>query len=156
VIVNMTLAKRAGAVLMLATALAGCSSIRNNRGYLQDALLVSSVQPGIDNRQSVERTLGRPTFASQFGEPVWYYVSSVTGQAPFTTPKIRTQAVMAIHFDEAGNVRDVQRTGIERVAFLDPWAASAASSRICSAISARSVQARLRAVPAAAVDQPPA
>ena len=120
----MTMAKRtakcAVAVLMLATALAGCSSIRNNRGYLADPLLAGSVQPGIDNRQSVERTLGRPTFISQFGEPVWYYVSSVTGQAPFTTPKIRTHAVMAIHFDEAGNVAEVERTGIEKVVFLDP------------------------------------
>ena len=30
---------------------------------------------------SVERTLGRPTFVSQFGEPDWYYVSIDTEQA---------------------------------------------------------------------------
>ena len=50
---------------------AGCSSIRESRGYVVDATLVDVVQPGIDNQRSVEATLGRPTFTSQFGEPTW-------------------------------------------------------------------------------------
>jgi len=60
----------------------GCVSIVGQRGYLADEILLESVQPGVDNRQSVERTLGRPSFVGQFGEPVWYYVSSSTTQAP--------------------------------------------------------------------------
>lgn len=111
---------RIGAVLGAAMLAAGCSSIVNHKGYLADEVLLQSVQPGIDNRQSVERTLGRPSFISQFGEPVWYYISSTTGQRPFTTPKITQHTVLAIRFDEAGNVRTVDRSGLEQVAFLDP------------------------------------
>ena len=59
-----TLAAAGGIV----AATSGCASIRDHRGYLVDTALVDSVQPGVDNRLSVERTLGRPTFASQFGE----------------------------------------------------------------------------------------
>ena len=99
---------------------AGCSSIENSRGYLVDEILVSSVQPGIDNRQSVEGTLGRPTMTSQYGEPIWYYISSRTSQAPFTTPKIARHSVLAIRFDEAGNVLSAERTGMEQVVRLDP------------------------------------
>jgi outer membrane protein assembly factor BamE (lipoprotein component of BamABCDE complex) len=109
------------AAVLGAMALAtGCTSIVNHRGYIADALLLESVQPGIDNRQSVERTLGRPSFASQFGPPVWYYVGSNTRQAPFSRPSIYEHAVVAISFDAAGNVAQVQRSGMEKVARIDP------------------------------------
>ena len=53
-------ASAAGPVLGAALLASGCTAIRNHRGYLVDQALVDAVQPGIDNRQSVERTLGRP------------------------------------------------------------------------------------------------
>jgi outer membrane protein assembly factor BamE (lipoprotein component of BamABCDE complex) len=111
---------RIGAVLGAAMLATGCSSIVGHRGYLSDEVLVRSVEPGIDNRTSVERTLGRPSFVGQYGEPVWYYVSSTTGQRPFTTPKITQHSVLAVRFDKAGNVIDAKRSGIDQVAFLNP------------------------------------
>lgn len=99
---------------------AGCTSIRENRGYIQDASLIDAVQPGIDNKDSVAATLGRPTFESQFGEPTWYYVSSVTGRKPFVRPRIREHNVLAITFDAAGNVVSSRNSGLEKVVFLSP------------------------------------
>lgn len=106
----------AGAVVVLPA----CTAIRESRGYIEDPLLTSTVQPGIDNQQSVEATLGRPTFTSQFGEPTWYYVSSITGQRPFTRPRIREHSVLAVQFDAAGRVAKVDRSGVDQVAFLNP------------------------------------
>lgn len=111
---------RFGAMLGAAALLAGCNSITDHRGYITDEVLLRAVQPGIDNRTSVERTLGRPSFVSQFGEPVWYYVSSTTSQKPFTTPRITAHTVLAVRFDEAGNVSAVDRSGIDQVAYLSP------------------------------------
>ncbi|MBI1402141.1 MAG: outer membrane protein assembly factor BamE [Porphyrobacter sp.] len=111
---------RATLVLGAALLLPACSAIRESRGYITDPLLIDVVQPGIDNQRSVEGTLGRPTFTSQFGQPTWYYVSSVTGQRPFTRLKIRQHAVLAVHFDDAGNVTEVDRSGIDKVVYLDP------------------------------------
>ena len=118
----MNASKIAGLAVVVAAAAAasGCSSIREVRGYVVDATLVDVVQPGIDNRRSVEATLGRPTFTSQFGEPTWYYVSSVTGRKPFVRPQIRQQQVLAVKFDRAGNVVSANRTGIEKVVYLSP------------------------------------
>ncbi|MDG6078109.1 outer membrane protein assembly factor BamE [Erythrobacter litoralis] len=118
----MKAAKLAGlaTLAVIAGGTAGCSSIRESRGYVVDAALVDVVQPGIDNRQSVEATLGRPTFTSQFGEPTWYYVSSVTGRKPFVRPRIQQQQVLAVQFDAAGNVTAADRTGIEQVVYLSP------------------------------------
>ena len=101
-------------------ALGACSSIRESRGYVQDGALVQSVQPGIDNRQSVEGTLGRPTFRSQYGEDTWYYISSVTGRRPFVRPRIRQHSILAVKFDDAGNVESVDRRGVDSVVYLQP------------------------------------
>lgn len=103
-----------------AATLGGCSSIRESRGYVVDPVLFNAVQPGIDNRRSVEGTLGRPTFTSQFGEPTWYYVSSTTGRRPFVRPRIQQHLVLAVRFDEAGNVTSAERSGIDQVVYLRP------------------------------------
>lgn len=108
------------AAMLAALAAGGCSSIRDPRGYVVDPILTASIQPGIDNQRSVEGTLGRPTFASQYGQPVWYYVSSTTGRRPFGQPSIKEHQVLAVKFDAAGNVVSAERSGIEKVVFLDP------------------------------------
>ncbi len=113
-------ALRVGLVLGVAALLPACTAIRESRGYITDPLLVDVVQPGLDNQRSVEGAMGRPTFISQFGQPTWYYVSSVTGQRPFSRPKIRQHSVLAVRFDEAGNVVAVDRSGSDQVVYLDP------------------------------------
>ena len=106
-----------GAAAIAAT---GCTAIREPRGYIVDATLVQSVQPGIDNERSVTGTLGRPTFESQYGEKTWYYVSSTTGRKPFVRPRIREHSVLAVKFDAAGNVVSAERTGMDQVVYLRP------------------------------------
>ena len=104
----------------MAGVLMGCSSIRETRGYVTDQVLLDAIQPGIDNQRSVEGTLGRPSFTSQYGEPTWYYVSSITGRRPFVRPRIRTHGVLAVKFDAAGNVASVERSGVDKVVYLQP------------------------------------
>lgn len=110
----------ASALMALAVLVGGCASIKDHRGYLVDNALIDSVQPGIDNQLSVERALGRPTFTSQFGTPVWYYVSTDTRQAPSLRPKPVDQTILKVTFDAAGNVSSVEKAGMERVASIDP------------------------------------
>ncbi len=111
---------KAMVVLAAAGTLGACNSIKDHRGYIVDQPLLDSVQPGIDNRQSVERTLGRPTFESAFGQKDWYYVSSNTKQSAFSRPRIAEQMVLRVRFDERGNVAAVDRSGVEQVVQLSP------------------------------------
>ena len=67
---------------------AGCTPLRSHQGYIVDADLVNSIQPGVDNRQSVLATLGTPSFASQFNQGDWYYVSRDSRNLAFTPPPI--------------------------------------------------------------------
>jgi outer membrane protein assembly factor BamE (lipoprotein component of BamABCDE complex) len=110
----------AGAALGLGVLLGGCASIKDHRGYLVDQTLLDAVQPGIDNRTSVERTLGRPTFVSQFGTKDWYYISMDTKQPAFSRPRTFQQIALRVRFDAAGNVAGIDRTGMDKVANIDP------------------------------------
>lgn len=118
----MTGLRQAGSAALVALALmaGGCQAIKDKRGYLADSTLMQSVQPGIDNMQSVEKTLGRPTFTSEYGQPTWYYVSSTTSRKPFNSPNIKEHNVFAVNFDAAGNVLSIDQTGMDKVAKLDP------------------------------------
>ena len=107
-----------GAGLVLA--LGACSSIKDHRGYIIDQALLDSVQPGIDNQESVERTLGRPTFVSEFGRKDWYYVSQNTRQAAFSRPRANEQLILRVRFDDKGNVLAIDKAGLEKVVQLDP------------------------------------
>ena len=96
---------------------AGCSRTRDHKGYVVDSTLIDTVAPGIDNRDSVAKTLGRPSFAGQLDKDrTRYYVARDTRQIGFRTPKPVAQTVLAVHFDEKGNVAAVERTGIEKIA----------------------------------------
>ena len=107
-------------VLLVGMAAAACTPLRAHQGYIVDVDLVNSVQPGVDNRQSVQQTLGRPTFASQFGAQDWYYVARDTRNLAFQKPKPNAQITLKLTFDQAGNVTSITRTGLEQVASLSP------------------------------------
>lgn len=112
-------ATTAAIVLALLTT-AGCTRIRDHKGYVADETLVASVQPGVDNRESVAKVLGRPTFVGQFDANEWFYVSRDTRQLAFNAPKASEQMVLKVRFDAAGNVASVTRTGLEKIAAIDP------------------------------------
>lgn len=106
--------------VVLAVAAGGCSTIRQNQGYIVDAPLLSSVQPGVDNKASVEKTIGRPTFAGEFNANEWYYISRNTRQIAFLQPKAVSQSITKISFDAKGNVAKVETRGLEQVANIHP------------------------------------
>lgn len=111
---------RLPAVLAVAAALAGCASVRTHRGAVIDLQLASAIQPGIDNKASVEKLLGRPSFTGEFTPNEWYYVSRDTAQFAFRNPRTIRQAIMLVRFDAAGNVATIDRTGKEFVLNVEP------------------------------------
>src|SRR5204862_128199 len=90
---------------------------RHRRDHVEPAVepLVAAIQPGVDNRESVQGTLGRPTFVGQFDQSDWYYVSRTTRQLAFNMPRPHEQTVLRVHFDASGNVESVTRSGLELV-----------------------------------------
>lgn len=118
--VTMTRALTLSVALIALAATAGCTRVRGHQGYIVDPLLADAIQPGVDNRESVSRTLGRPTFAGQFDANDWYYVARETRQLAFAQPKATEQIVLHVRFDAAGNVAAVEKSGVEKIASIDP------------------------------------
>jgi outer membrane protein assembly factor BamE (lipoprotein component of BamABCDE complex) len=106
--------------LAAAAALAGCASVNAHKGAVIDSQLASSVQPGIDNKASVEKLLGRPTFTGEFTANDWYYVARDTRQVAFRNPRVTRQTTLHVRFDQAGNVASVDRTGKELAMNVEP------------------------------------
>lgn len=115
----MTLSKLSLA-LVTAGLLTGCAGVQAHKGAVIDPQLAAAIQPGVDNKESVEKTLGRPSFVGQFSVNDWYYVSRDTNQFAFRNPRVRTQTVLHVRFDQAGNVVAVQKAGKELIAGIDP------------------------------------
>ncbi len=100
--------------------LAGCSKDRNHQGFIVDSVLLATVQPGIDNKDSVAKTLGRPSFAGTFSDNDWYYVSRDTKQLGFGNPKATAQTLIHVTFDAQGNVAAVNKSGMDKIASVSP------------------------------------
>ncbi len=98
----------------------GCSRVVGHQGFIADDQLIAAVQPGIDTKSSVEKTLGRPSFVGQFTADEWFYVARSTKQLAFATPTPTKQTILRVKFDAAGNVTSVDRQGMEQIASIDP------------------------------------
>jgi outer membrane protein assembly factor BamE (lipoprotein component of BamABCDE complex) len=108
--------KRGAIAALSLVALASCAQVRDHKGYIVDSTLINTVQPGVDNKDSVNKTLGRPTFDSAWdGGNTWYYLARDTRSLAFSTPTPVTQTLLAVRFAANGDVASVQRTGVETV-----------------------------------------
>lgn len=103
-----------------AVLLGGCAQTRQHKGVVLDSQMISAVQPGVDNKASVEKSLGRPSFTGEFTPNDWYYVSRDVNQVAFRNAKVKKQTVLIVHFDQKGNVASVERTGKELVMNVQP------------------------------------
>ncbi len=108
------------AIAAMALAVSGCSRVRGHQGFIADSALIDSIKAGVDNQDSVSKTLGRPTFVGQFNPNDWYYVSRTTKQLAFASPSPVDQLVLRVRFDGTGNVIAVDRAGMDKIAKVSP------------------------------------
>ena len=103
-----------------ATLVTGCATQPRPQGRRHRSPASSSIQPGVDNKASVAKLLGRPTFTGEFTPNEWYYVSRDTNQVAFRNPRPVRQTVLHISFDPKGNVAAINHTGRELVMNVNP------------------------------------
>lgn len=111
---------RVSTIAVAALLASGCASNLAHKGAVIEPQLASAIQPGVDNKASVQKLLGTPTLTGAFTPNDWYYVSRDTQQLAFRNPRVTRQLVMLVRFDPAGNVASVQRSGRDLVLNVDP------------------------------------
>lgn len=109
----LTTALRRGFLGLAVLALAACATIYRDHGYVPIDRQLDEVVVGVDTRDSVIETLGRPSTGGILDDGGYYYVASRFRHWAWTKPKEVERQVVAITFDDKGVVRNVERFGLE-------------------------------------------
>lgn len=105
---------RFGLVGVVMVAMAACSTIYRNHGYVPTDDELALVEVGKDTRETVTEKIGRPTAAGLLNDVGWFYVQSRWAYRGAFEPREIDRQVVAVTFSEAGTVANVERFGLER------------------------------------------
>ncbi len=103
-----------------ALALTACSPQITTHGYVPDPDALSRIQPGVHNELEVAQFLGTPSSTALFGQPTWLYITERTESVAFFEPEVVDQRVVAIAFDDAGVVTEVDEYVLADGYLVDP------------------------------------
>lgn len=98
----------AGLLVMVA-----CAPIERNHGYVPAESELATVEIGRDTRETVAEKVGRPTASGLLNDEGWYYVQSRYRTFGPRQPEEIDRQVVAISFNAAGRVTNVERFGLE-------------------------------------------
>ncbi len=101
-------------VLGLALIVAACQPLYTNHGYIPTDQDLAILQIGIDTRDSVAATIGKPTLSELLGDDAWYYVQSRWKTVGAAASVEIAREVVAITFDIGGTVANIERFGLEK------------------------------------------
>lgn len=88
--------------------ISGCLSTPYSVGYTFGTKDVEKIRPGKTDAVVVRALLGSPSLESSYGEPTWYYVSRDYERIAFLEPKVVSQRVVAVMFDQNNVVKQVE------------------------------------------------
>jgi outer membrane protein assembly factor BamE (lipoprotein component of BamABCDE complex) len=109
---SVTALRRGFAVLAL-VAIAACSPIIRNHGYMPPAEDLALITVGVDTRESVTLSVGPPTSGGLLNESGFYYVASQFRHYGAYAPEEISREVLAISFDANGVVSNLERFGLK-------------------------------------------
>lgn len=104
-------AVRAGA-LGLFLAMAACTPVYQNHGYVPTEEELARIQIGAP-RETVQEVLGRPSAEGMLNADAWYYVQGRWKLTGINAPREIDREVVAVSFDTAGRVTNIERFGTE-------------------------------------------
>lgn len=107
--------KGAKALVLVALmgALSACSAVYRNHGYVPMEEDLALVEVGVSDRQTVATAIGRPSATGLLEGAGWYYVGSRWKHFGLYAPQEISREVVAVSFDEAGLVSNVERFGLQ-------------------------------------------
>lgn len=100
-------------VLVLVAAVAACSPVYRNHGYVPSEDELALVEVGKDTRETVGQKIGRPSTSGLLNDVGWFYVQSRYKLVGPREPKEIERQVLAVTFNEAGVVENIARYGLE-------------------------------------------
>jgi outer membrane protein assembly factor BamE (lipoprotein component of BamABCDE complex) len=93
--------------------LAACTSTYRNHGYAPSDADLALIAVGTDTRETVASAVGAPGTSGLLAGGDWYYVQSRWESYAYRAPKEIDREVVAIRFDDAGVVTNIERFGLD-------------------------------------------
>lgn len=109
------MARRAtlGVALIFAAVLAACAPSLRTHGYAPTDAELSLLTVGVDTRDTVAESIGRPAAQGLLNDEGWFYVQSRFRHQGPREPKEVERQVVAVSFNAAGTVTNIERFGLE-------------------------------------------
>lgn len=90
-----------------------CTTLVQHHGYVPDDAALAQIAVGRDTRETVAAAIGRPSSSGVLSDGGWFYVGSRWEQFGPRLPREVEREVVAISFDPAGRVANIERFGLE-------------------------------------------
>jgi outer membrane protein assembly factor BamE (lipoprotein component of BamABCDE complex) len=97
----------------LCVALAACSPIYRRHGYVPSDKDLEALVVGESTQEDVAFEVGRPSSIGVLTGSGWFFVGSTFRQSGIRAPQEINRQVVAITFDDAGVVQNIERFGLE-------------------------------------------
>ena len=97
----------------LSLGLAACAATFSNHGYVPPEAELQQISVGVDTRETVAEAVGRPSTSGVLRDEAWIYSAYRVRNYTYQEPQVIERDVVAISFDAAGRVSNVERFGLE-------------------------------------------
>lgn len=101
-------------IFTVGVAASACAPQIQNHGYLPPQEDLDQIKLGVDTRSSIAETVGAPSAGGVVTEGGMFYVRSQMRTVAMFAPQEVDRQVVAISFNGAGTVSNVERFGLER------------------------------------------
>lgn len=105
---------RRGVFVLAVGAVAACSPVYRNHGYVPSDEDLAAVVVGTSTKQDVADEIGRPSSMGILADSGWYYVASRFRHYGARAPEEVDRQVVAVSFDDKGVVANVERFGLDK------------------------------------------
>jgi outer membrane protein assembly factor BamE (lipoprotein component of BamABCDE complex) len=107
------MARRLALVSGLWLVLTACAATFTNHGFVPRDDELAALQLGVDTRETVAETIGRPSATGVLRDEAWIYSAYRVRSYTYQAPQVIEREVVAISFDAGGAVSNVERFGLE-------------------------------------------
>ncbi|MEO0936793.1 MAG: outer membrane protein assembly factor BamE [Pseudomonadota bacterium] len=97
----------------LVLGLGACAATFRTHGYIPPEEDLDLLVVGVDSRASVEDIAGVPGASGATRDGDYFYVRSRVREFLFLEPQVVEREVLAISFDQAGVIENIERFGLE-------------------------------------------
>ena len=95
------------------SAAAACSPLVTNHGFVPPDEDLDAILVGVDTRETVAEVIGTPSASGILSDSGYYYIAQRKEARGARAPRVIEREVVAISFDSAGVVSNVERFGLE-------------------------------------------